>query len=85
VLDAIGRIISQCHEVGITSSLCGQAPSNNPAFAEHLVRLGITSVSVNSDAIDPVRQSLARAEWQLLLEAADPEHRRRREPSIPTV
>ncbi|KUI09173.1 phosphoenolpyruvate synthase [Mycolicibacterium acapulense] len=70
VLDAIGQIISTARKYGITSSLCGQAPSTNPAFAEHLVRLGITSVSVNPDAADTTRHVIAAAERRLLLEAA---------------
>jgi pyruvate, water dikinase len=70
VLDAIGQIITTANRHGITSSLCGQAPSTNPAFAEHLVRMGITSISVNPDAVASARHVVAAAEQRLVLECA---------------
>ncbi|AKN17856.1 phosphoenolpyruvate synthase [Mycobacterium haemophilum DSM 44634] len=70
VLAAIGHIITTACRLGITSSLCGQAPSTNPAFAEHLVRMGITSVSVNPDAAGAARRAVGAAERRLLLESA---------------
>jgi pyruvate,water dikinase len=70
VLDAIRRIIATARVYGMTTSLCGQAPSNRPEFAEQLVRIGIDSVSVNPDAVPAVRRVLASCEQRLLLEAA---------------
>lgn len=70
VLAMIEQIVQTARAHGIPSSLCGQAPSTHPNFAEHLVRMGITSISVNPDAIDTVRRTVAAAERRVLLDAA---------------
>ncbi|MGA2158568.1 MAG: phosphoenolpyruvate synthase [Dehalococcoidia bacterium] len=67
VLDAIRQIISTAQRMGITCSICGQAPSNYPDYAEKLVDWGITSVSVNPDVINVTRHNVAAAEQRMLL------------------
>jgi pyruvate, water dikinase len=70
VQEAIKSIVKSCHKMGITCSICGQAPSNYPDFAERLVEWGITSVSVNPDVIDRTRHNIAAAEQRMLLKMA---------------
>jgi len=70
VVDAIRTIIARSHEHGLKASICGQAPSVHPEYAEMLVRAGIDSISVNPDSIESARRHIAAAEQRLLLEAA---------------
>jgi pyruvate,water dikinase len=70
VLDAIRAIIDGSHRAGLSCSICGQAPSVHPEYAEQLVRWGIDSISVNADAIERTRANIAAAELRLILEHA---------------
>lgn len=70
VLAAIRAIIAECKRLSVTCSICGQAPSVYPEYAEFLVQLGIDSVSVNPDVIETTRRAVAAAERRVLLHAA---------------
>jgi pyruvate,water dikinase len=59
---------SVCNKFNVTVSLCGQAPSVYPEFAEKLVEYGITSMSVNQDAIERTRKIVASAEQKIMLQ-----------------
>jgi pyruvate,water dikinase len=67
VLRALKRVIKVCTKYGVTSSLCGQAPSVYPEFAEKLVEFGITSMSVNPDAVERTKKIVASAEQRIML------------------
>ena len=60
------HVIRACHKRNVTSSICGQAPSDYPELVEKLVSWGITSVSVNPDALDHVRETVYEAEKKLV-------------------
>ena len=62
VLWALKRVITKCNAAGVTSSICGQAPSEYEELVKKLVRWGVTSISVNPDAIGRVREIITEAE-----------------------
>lgn len=70
VTEYISRLLERAHELGLRTSICGQAPSVHPEYAELLVRGGIEAISVNIDAVDRARRLVAAAERRLLLEQA---------------
>jgi pyruvate,water dikinase len=80
VLAAIRAIIVQAQALGLTCSICGQAPSTYPDYAEQLVAWGIDSISVNPDAVEAARRHVARAERKLLLADARRKGRPRHDP-----
>jgi pyruvate,water dikinase len=58
----ISHVIREANEAGVKIGLCGEAPSNDPAFAEFLVRCGITSISISPDSFLAVKRHVAAAE-----------------------
>ncbi len=70
VLKAIHHVVKVGTKHGITVSICGQAPSVYPEFAAKLVEFGITSISVNPDAVERTRKIVAAAEMRVLLKKA---------------
>jgi pyruvate,water dikinase len=70
VVDYLSELIPRARELGLHTSICGQAPSVYPEYAELLVRLGIESISVSVDAVDRTRRLIAAAEQRVVLDAA---------------
>lgn len=67
VYRSIKHVVETCNQYGVTSSLCGQAPSVYPEFAEKLVEYGITSISVNPDVVEKTKKIIASAEQKIIL------------------
>jgi pyruvate,water dikinase len=67
VMASLERAVKVAKDMGITSSICGQAPSVYPELTEKLVEWGITSVSVSPDMIGQTREIIARVEERLKL------------------
>ena len=70
VTDYLRALIARARELGLQTSICGQAPSVHPEYAELLVRAGIDAISVNADAVDRTIHLVSAAEQRMLLDAA---------------
>ncbi|WP_138497679.1 putative PEP-binding protein [Nostoc sp. PA-18-2419] len=73
VMSAIAQLIQMSKNAGIPCSICGQAPALYPEIIDRLVEWGITSISVEPEAIERTYQAINRAEQRLILAAAQRE------------
>ena len=65
VLSMIGTIIDGARRAGRKVGICGQAPSDYPDMVRFLVEKGITSISLNPDAVVRGLEAVAAAEAAL--------------------
>lgn len=70
VMSAIAQLIQMAKSAGIPCSICGQAPALYPEIIDKLVEWGITSISVEPEAVERTYQAIARAEERIILAAA---------------
>ncbi len=63
--EMIATVIKKAKEAGVKIGLCGQAPSDIPAFAKFLVEQGIDSISFNPDALLKGIKNINQAESTL--------------------
>jgi len=68
VLKLMTDTIEICREHDVVTSICGQAASK-PAMIDRLVEAGISSISVNVDAVRDAQREAKRVEQQLILES----------------
>jgi pyruvate,water dikinase len=68
VLKLIGDTIETCRDLGVRTSICGQAGSR-PKMVRFLVEEGVSSISANIDAVRDVQHEVKRVEQKLLLDS----------------
>jgi pyruvate,water dikinase len=62
MLEMLRLAIAGAHRSGRHVGICGEAPANHPELAKYLVRLGIDSISVNSDSVPATLRVIHEAE-----------------------
>ncbi|PAX60068.1 phosphoenolpyruvate synthase [Brunnivagina elsteri CCALA 953] len=70
VMGAIRQLIETARKYNIPCTICGQAPTLYPEIIQQLVQWGITSISVEPEAVQRTYGAIARAEKRIILEAA---------------
>ena len=70
VMRAIKQLIEMANKAGIPCSICGDAPALYPEMIDSLIQWGITSISVNVEAVERTCLAIARAEQRLMLQGA---------------
>ena len=67
VISMIAQLLNTTAKTGSYTGICGQAPSDHPVFARFLVEHAIDSISVSPDSFLDVKQHVAAAESERLL------------------
>ncbi|TVR25880.1 MAG: phosphoenolpyruvate synthase [Ilumatobacter sp.] len=62
VTSSVERLISAAHSKARKVGFCGQRPSDDPDYADLLVRAGVDSISISPDTFLTVKQHVADAE-----------------------
>jgi len=65
VVETMINVVKAAKKFGVSSSICGQAASDYPQIVESLVEAGITSLSVNIDAIKRTREMVYEIEKRM--------------------
>lgn len=60
------KVIKAANKYKISSSICGQAPSNFPDLVQSLVNFGVGSISVSPDAVFRTREIIYKAEHNIV-------------------
>jgi pyruvate,water dikinase len=68
VLKLVADTIETCRDLGVKTSICGQAGSK-PRMVQFLVEEGISSISANIDAVRDVQHEVKRVEQKLILDS----------------
>jgi pyruvate,water dikinase len=62
VMRFLSQAIAQVHAAGRPIGICGQAPSDDPQFAQFVVQQGIDSISLTPDSFLPTLLHIAKCE-----------------------